>query len=404
MTSEERSAARRQREEQRRREKKMERLEQIGTAEDVFSFDKMYKYGKQCCRGVNWKQSIQNFDAQLFSRTAVNRKHVLNGGKPKKLREFTLNERGKTRNIEAPHVDDRQVQKTVTKEVLLPMYLPQLIYDNGASLKGKGLHFSQRLLDQRLREHKKRYGMNGYVIVADFKGFFPNADRNVIKQMHQDIPDPKLRGILDSITDLGRGDKGLPLGVEPSQAEMIALPSKLDSYMTCQVGLRGYGHYMDDYYMLVPPDRDPKEILRIFTEKAAEYGITISESKTRIVPFGKPFKFCKMKRIFDGDRIIHRGSRDSLKRARRKIKKFARTEMKYSDIYTSLQSTFAYFERTDDHNTILKLRRLFYANFGFEFNIEEFRKRGMDELYMPPEIQEGGSEREGTSDPSQNKS
>ena len=181
MTSEERSAARRQREEQRRREKKMERLEQIGTAEDVFSFDKMYKYGKQCCRGVNWKQSIQNFDAQLFSRTAVNRKHVLNGGKPKKLREFTLNERGKTRNIEAPHVDDRQVQKTVTKEVLLPMYLPQLIYDNGASLKGKGLHFSQRLLDQRLREHKKRYGMNGYVIVADFKGFFPNADRNVIK-------------------------------------------------------------------------------------------------------------------------------------------------------------------------------------------------------------------------------
>ena len=38
----------------------------------------------------------------------------------------------------------------------------------------------------------------------------------------------------------------------------------------------------------------------------------------------------------------------------------------------------AYFENYDDHNRILKLRRLFYAVFGFSAeHIEEFRKRGI---------------------------
>ncbi len=312
-----------------------------------------------------WKRSVQHFHRHLFSRTAVNIKNVLNGYQPKSLKRFVLIERGKKRDIDAPHIDDRQIQKTITQKVLLPLYQSRLIYDNGASLKGKGLHFSQNQLDKEIRKHRKRYGDTGWVIVADFKRFFPNADRNVIKIKHQEIKDSVLKSILDTITEIGRGDRGLPLGVEPSQVEMISLPSRLDNYLACQLGL-SIGHYMDDYHILVPPTKDPKMILNAFIAKAAEDGILISRPKTRIVPMGKPFKFCKCKRIFYGDKIIKRGNPGSLKRLRRKIKSFSkRNTMKDEDKYTSINSSFAYLKMFDWHKSYLRLSKLFYDLYGF---------------------------------------
>lgn len=339
-----------------------------------------------------WKQSAQNFHRHLFSRTAVNRKRVLNNYKPKRLVSFTINERGKARPIDAPHIDDRQVQKTLCKKVLLPLYQSRMIYDNGASLEGKGLVFSQKQLDKALRRHIKQYGLTGWVITADFKGFFPNADRAVIMGRHEDIKDPKLRKIADTITKAGKGDRGLPLGVEPSQMEMIALPSPLDNYMACQMHLKGFGHYMDDYHIFVPPDRDPTEIMKVFIRKASELGITVSENKTRITPIGEPFRYCKMERRILNGKIEKRGCRDSYKRARRKIRMFARTDMSYEDIYTSVTSTLSYFDKTNNHNSQLRLKQLFFSLFGFSCeDINEFRRR--DAIRMSSEIQEKGSVR-----------
>lgn len=365
----------------------METIKSIGSAEEVFSYHDMFKYGEQCCKSVMWKQSAQTFHRHMFSRTAMNRRRALNNYKPRRLSKFTINERGKTRHIEAPHIDDRQVQKVYTKKVLLPLYLPRMLYDNGASLQGKGLVFSQRQLDQAIEDHIERYGMNGWIIIADFKGFFPNADREIIKGKHKEITDPILRKMGDVITDFGSGNKGLPLGVEPSQVEMIALPSPLDSYMACQMGLRGFGHYMDDYHILVPPFMDPIEVTDIFEVKANELGIQVSRNKTQIVPIGKAFKYCKMKRVFKDGRIIKRGCADSIKRARRKIKKFSSTEMHYDDIYTSVNSILAYYDRTNNHNTQLKLRRLFYALFGFSCEkVTNFRGRNVDGIHMPQAV------------------
>ena len=384
MNSEERRKARYERRQAKRKANRRKVLESIGSAEEVFNYHDMFKYGEVCCKNVMWKQSVQTFHRHLFSRTAANRKRALNNYKPKRLCSFHINERGKKRHIEAPHIDDRQIQKTFSKKVLLPLYLPRMIYDNGASLQGKGLIFSQKQMDKALRRHVKRYGFNGCIIMADFKGFFPNADKDIVKSRHTEIEDHILRRMADVITDLGKS--GLPLGVEPSQIEMIALPSKLDNYMACQMGLQGFGHYMDDYHILVPPDRDPREVVAVFEEKAAELGIEVSSDKTQIIPFGKPFKYCKMKRMYKG-KIIKRGCPDSIKRARRKFKKFARTEMLYEDIYTAVNSIITYFERTNNHKTVLRLRRLFFGMFGFSCEkVTYFRERGNDGVYLSQEV------------------
>jgi hypothetical protein len=81
-------------------------------------------------------------------------------------------------------------------------------------------------------------------------------------------------------------------------------------------------------------------------------------------------------------RVITGGNRDGVKRARRKIKAFhgkiQNGEMNYEDLWTSVNGILAYFGSYNDHKRVLRLRRLFYAIFGFSpERIENFRNRGI---------------------------
>ena len=341
----------------RREENRLRRAATVGGLHDVFGYDDMYKAGKKCCNGVRWKNSTQRFEMHLFSGTARRRRLLLERKWiPGAYVHFTISERGKTRPIDAPRIQDRQVHKVYTKKVLLPLYRPEMIYNNGASLEGKGFEFSKRMLKEDLRWHFRRYGRDGNVILIDFKQFFPSVSHEEIFKRHEKLLlNPDIRKIGDDVVNTVSGGVGLPLGVEPSQAEMIAFPSALDNFIKCQLSIKCAGHYMDDYYVIVPPD---------------------------IVPLTKPFRYCKAKFILtETGRVVMNGNRDGVKRARRKIKAFRTKiqngEMSYDDLWTSVNGMLAYFESYDDHNRVLRLRRLFYSVFGFSpERIENFRERG----------------------------
>lgn len=194
------------------------------------------------------------------------------------------------------------------------------------------------------------------------------------------ILDSKIKSLADSIVSNVRGENGMPLGVEPSQAEMIALPSSIDNYIKCQLSIKHAGHYMDDYYIIVPPEFDAKVVMGLIIDKVENAGLTINTSKSRIVPLSKPYKYCKATyRLTKTGRVIVNGNRDSAKRMRKKIKTFKRKvdsgEMSYSDLWTSINGSLAYFENYYDHGRVLRLRRLFYSIYGFSpEHIENFRE------------------------------
>lgn len=386
MTSNERREARYQRRKAERERRKQDRSNKIGNISEVFAYSTLYRAGKECCTGVRWKNSVQRFEQHLFSGTARRRKLLLDGKwEPCQYVHFTINERGKTRPIDAPRIQDRQIHKVYTQKVLLPLYLPDMIWNNGASLRGKGFHFSKNELKKDLRYHFARYGREGQIILMDCKQFFPSASHRTIYKRHNKlIYDSQLRKLGDDIVKSTPGDFGMPLGVEPSQAEMIALPSPMDNYIKCQLSLKCAGHYMDDYYIIVPPDMDAKEILRKVIEKSKELEITISEKKTVIAPLTKPFRYCKAKyRLTETGRVIIGGNKGSVKRARRKIKAFYEKvqngEMSYEDLWTSVNGMLAYLESYDNHQRVLHLRRLFFAIYGFSpEHIENFRLKEME--------------------------
>lgn len=372
-----------ERREAKRNERRIQRSRDVGGLKEVFNYHDLYAAGKECCNGVRWKNSTQRFEMHLFSGTAVRRRMLLDQRwKPGGYVSFTLSERGKTRPIDAPRIQDRQIHKLYTQKVLLPLYLPSMIWNNGASLRGKGFEFSKHELREDLRYHFRRYGREGGIVLIDFTQYFPSASHEVIFERHRKfLLNDGVRKVGDDIVNTVPSGTGMPLGVEPSQAEMIAFPSALDNYIKCQLSLKCAGHYMDDYYIIVPPDRDAKEIMRLVTAKAEALHLTISKLKSKIVPLTKPFKYCKAKyTLTETGRVIVNGNRDGVKRARRKIKAFHHKiqngEMTYEDLWTSVNGMLAYFESYNDHRRILRLRRLFYALFGFSpERIEDFRER-----------------------------
>ncbi|MEY8576467.1 reverse transcriptase domain-containing protein [Oscillospiraceae bacterium 21-37] len=374
MTSEERREARYQRRQEKRAANRQKRCEGLGPIGKVFSYREMFKYGRKCCNGVRWKQSVQNFEMHLFSGTAKRRRLVLEQAwKPMKCSHFTLRERGKIRPIDAPHVSDRQVHKTLCNNVLVPLYSPSVIRHNGASQKGRGLHWQFGQVKEHLRWHYRRYGRQGGVLLMDLKQFFPSAPHKTIYQRHQRlIPDPHLRWLADTIiahSPCPTPGRGMPLGVEPSQQEMVALPSAVDNWLKCQKGIKCMGHYMDDYYVILPDIAELKKLAHEMVRKFAAIGVPVNQRKCKIIPLTKPFKFCKAKfRLQETGKVIVNGCRDGMKRARRKLKYFKREveagRRAMEDVKQFMTCQLAYYKNYNDHGRVLRLSRLCFALFG----------------------------------------
>lgn len=370
MTSEERREARYKRRKERRRRNRQARSDRLGGLEGVFTYRAMFMYGKKCCNGVRWKGSTHNFELHLFSGTAKRRREVLTGKwKPGKTVSFPLCERGKFRIIDAPHITDRQIHKVLTKEVLAPLYCPGMIYDNGASQKGKGLHFHYKRLKEHLRWHYRRYGRTGAMFLMDFHHFFPEAPHALIYERHRElILDPDLRALADLVVAAVPGGVGMPLGVEPSRQEMVALPSFLDNWMKCQLSIHGMSHYMDDYDAVLESRERAERVKAEAIRRAEAKGLQVNRNKCHVIDLDKPFRFCKAKfQILPSGRIITHGCRDGMKRARRKMRYFRQQvdtgEKTVEQVAEWLEGPIAYYEQFNDHGRVLKLRRLYYALF-----------------------------------------
>lgn len=87
-----------------------------GNIKDVFNFENVYSNAKKCTRNVGYKKSTINFKLHMFSivgRTCIDIKEE--NYKFGKTYSFVINERGKTRNIDAPLINDRLVHKVILK-------------------------------------------------------------------------------------------------------------------------------------------------------------------------------------------------------------------------------------------------------------------------------------------------
>jgi len=377
MTSEERREARYNRRVTARQKKKAKRWK-ADNFDTVFSYKNLYGAYRCCRRGVAWKASVQKYiaNAPLNVYQTYNRLH---DGKYKSpgFHEFDLFERGKARHIRSTVIGERVVQRCLCDNALIPKLEPTFIYDNGASMKGKGYDFAVRRITRHLQEHYRKYGNDGYILLFDFSKFFDNVSHELVKgQLHREFVDDRILSLTEHFIDQF-GDIGLGLGSQISQVLALASANRLDHYIKEVLRIRGYGRFNDDGYLIHNSKGYLQKCLIAIRKICAELHIVLNTKKTHIVKLSHGFSWLKVRfNLTSTGCVLKRIYKRSITVMRRKLKRLKlRLEtgkMTAEDVFATWQSWKSYAEKFKSWHTLQNMAKLYNELF-----IEDWRNNAL---------------------------
>lgn len=349
------------------------------TFEEVFSFSNLLKAGNDCQKGVKWKTSVQSYSANILVNTYNTQQELLNGTfKYKSKLEFDLYERGKARHIKSMNIKERVPQKALCDNYILEIIEPLLIYDNGASLKGKGLDFSLDRLKAMLQKYYRKNGNVGYALVFDYKNYFGSINHRIaIELISKYVNDSRIldfiKQSLQIYADVKNEDGdyvGIGLGSQLSQIFALLMGNPIDHMIKDKYGYKYYICYMDDGIIIHNDIEKLKEILELIKIESAKYGLSLNENKTNIVRIDKGFNFLKKKIILNPNgSILVKLSKQSITRERRKLKKLQKKykngKMPLEHIENSYKSWRGFALRYNSYNSVKNMDNLFKELFGY---------------------------------------
>lgn len=326
----------------------------------------LYKAYLSSLKGSKWKQSSQNFQLNFLEnlidlKTDLENQTLRNGHQT----EFLLSERGNIRAITSIPIRDRIVRHALCDYILYPEIKKRIIYDNGASIKGRGLSFQRKRFEVHLRKFYQKHSNNGYILFGDFSKFYDNIHHDIAKQQFLDLynNDTYLSWLLDLIFEgfevdvsymsdaayskcmietfnrlsyrndisdhLKTGEKmmkkSVNIGDQLSQLIGIYYPNEIDTYVKYVRHIKNYARYMDDWYLFSENRDELLSVLNGVSNICYKLGIKINNKKTRIVRMDSVYKFLQVKYhlTYDGV-IIKRVNPKRLSAMRTKLRKMKR--------------------------------------------------------------------------------
>ena len=374
MNSAERREARYQRRKAAREARRAELAKEYGTFEAVFSFERLYDAYRGSIKGVGWKASTQRYKASNLAQINKTHEELLTGRyRSKGFYEFDIVERGKPRHIKSVHISERVVQRCLCDNCLTPMLSRSFIYDNGASLPGKGYDFSVRRVTHFLAEHYRKHGREGYVLVFDFSKYFDTAQHApVFAEIRRSGIDDRLASITEYF--IGNfGDVGLGLGSQVSQIAALALPNKIDHYIKDVLRMKYYERYMDDGCIICESKERLRVCLRELRRLCAEHGIRLNEKKTQIIKLSRGFTFVKVRfRYGRNGAVIRKPTYKGVKHMKDKLSIFRRWvdkgRMTAADVAASVTSWLGHMRRFHGYYVVQSVLRKYHELFALEVN------------------------------------
>ena len=381
----------------------------------------LYDASYKVCRNVRWKDSTIMFEE--------NRIEIILDTEEKLKNElyrqlvfscFSIIERGKPRDIRACHINDRLVQNSLCDNYLLPELTPKLIYDNCATLQGKGIDFALQRFKYHMQSALKEYGSDKdfFAFKLDIKKYFDSIDhKSLIKILRSIIHDPEVYKLLCYIVNTfaykptkdkvkkpnktyyitSKGqyvqfngscfsehhkyyeyeEKSLGLGSQTSQLLALITLNELDHFIKETLYIKYYGRYMDDIYLFHNDKNYLLECKKRITAELARIGLNLNENKTAIIkihPIGtdkirkQPFKYLKWNfYITTSGHIIQLPYKKKLSHQRRKLRKmhgqWLAGQITTQDVQTSYQSWRSHMRKGSTYHIVQKMDNYFASLF-----------------------------------------
>lgn len=208
------------------------------------------------------------------------------------------------------------------------MFEEEFIEDSYSCRKGKGTDYGIRKCAQYIKEASENYTKQAFVIKCDLKSFFMTIDKEklydkLIKHIEEhyeprdenDIPFLKyalkliifneqqhnciLKQSKDNWKDLPKEkslfycekNKGIPIGNLTSQIFANFYLSEFDHYVKEELGMKYYGRYVDDFFIVVTDKSKIHEIIEKCREKLKTMGVILHPKKLYIQDVTKGVKF-----------------------------------------------------------------------------------------------------------------
>lgn len=352
-------------------------------ANEVTDLNALYEAFKASMRGSAWKEETQLFERNFLSEIVKLKKELEDRTyKTSPTSEFILHERGKVRCIHGNRMRDRVVRHSFCDNVLTPTLEKYLINNNCASQRGKGISKARELFERDLHNYWLKHRTNdGYIGFIDFSKFYDNIRHDKIRETLGPRLDEFGKWLLDEILRSFRVDvsymtdkeyarcleekfnsveyyqtipkalrtgkrymeKSADIGDQASQNIGTYMPTRIDNLAKIVRGVKEYGRYMDDIYIIGKTREEVREAMDGIEREAEQLGFFINKKKTRIMKLSKPFKYLQIRYFLtDSGRVVRRINQKSITRERRKLKAYkrllAREEMPYERIEQSYKS------------------------------------------------------------------
>lgn len=359
-------------------------MKNLPTYQDITDPNNLMDAAKKCMQGVTWKYSTQAYYLDRIERVRLTKKRLESGERMSDgFIVFPICERGKRRVIRSIHINERVVHRAENDLVLVPVLRPKLIYDNAASIKERGTRFALNRLKVHLWRYYRKHGSNeGYILTADLHGYFDSIQHGPIFEEYSRIfrYDPDIVNLTMDFID-AFGDQSLGLGSQVSQMTAVFYPNRIDHYIKEQLKIKGYGRYMDDFYLIHERREYLVECLERIRRMYADIGIELNEKKTRIVKLSDEFKFLKAKTHLTGTgRVVMRPDRGTITRERRKLKALRRKldagEIVFADVRQAYNSWRGHIKHFDSYRTMRNMDKLFHELFSEEIRKERSGSNG----------------------------
>ena len=295
----------------------------------------LYKAYKASIKGSKWKETTQRFMMNFLRYIFDIQEDILNRTLQNgPVQEFSLSERGRVRPITSIPIRDRIVRHVLCDDILLPEVRKHIIYDNCASIKGRGISQQRNRFEVHLRKFYKLYGNEGWILFGDFSKFYDNIIHEIAKRELLSLfdDDEFIDWLLTLIFDGFKIDvsymsdeeyamceetlfnkleyraipkaelngskwmaKSVNIGDQLSQIIGIYYPNRIDTYVKYVRSQKFYGRYMDDWYIMSTSKEELVDLLDNISDIAKELGIHINMKKTRIVKISSTYKFLQIK-------------------------------------------------------------------------------------------------------------
>lgn len=331
---------------------------------EIYDGNALYDAYLRAKSGSDWKPQVQRYEmTYLLDLSKMQRELKEHTYEFQPSTNFVINERGKTRPITGEQIRDRIAKHSLCDEVLTPAIKDHLIYDNGASQKGKGIDFTRRRLEtHRHKFFRENQSNDGYILLMDFSKYYDNIRHDKLMELFEKyVDDDTALWFLEKIVDNEKVDvsymsdeeyesamddvfnslehekvdkslltgkkflrKHLNIGDQVAQDAGIAYPIPIDNYIKIVKGVKFYGRYMDDSYVIHRDKEFLKGLLIEIVEIAHDLGITVNLRKTRICKLSEMWRFLQIQySLTDTGRVIHKIHPKRLTGMRRKAKKLA---------------------------------------------------------------------------------